>query len=484
MIEKLIQREQSISPTMVAIKDYLQTEKLPPDKLARMKVIEMAPMYEVNSKGALCRVRQRGKEGELGMEMQMVVPEKMQGMVIEAAHQGIGCHESVIKTFQKVRARYWWPGLYADVHRFVKYCAKCQLNARVRTSAPISKHITAAEPGEVVVIDLLHYPKAAGYKYVLTIIDAYSRWGEMEPIQNKEAATIAAAFIKATVTNTHGQMQVVVSDQGSEFAGDMQAAMELLKIERKHTAAYRSEGHGMVERFNQAISEKLKTIISQEDLEWHRGLPWVKLAYNSAPHAALTMGGEGLSPAEVHIGRKLRMEVHEEEIEEEEKLKKAPSLYVQQLKKHLENVHAWTKKSQEEYNTKMRAIANKRKKRRHRQWQPGDTVRLEVPDGAKLQDKYDGPYEVLSRDTDYEYTIRKIGSIKIKTQVHANRLADFNDIMEDAANKKEEQQGKIVWAENVQVMEDDEEEEQDTVKAIKKEKQEAEDKGAESNKYA
>ena len=244
-------------------------------------------------------------------------------------------------------------------------------------------------------------------------------------------------------------------------------------VVRKHTAAYRSEGHGMVERFNQAISEKLKTIISQEDLEWHRGLPWVKLAYNSAPHAALTMGGEGLSPAEVHIGRKLRMEVHEEEIEEEEKLKKAPSLYVQQLKKHLENVHAWTKKSQEEYNTKMRAIANKRKKRRHRQWQPGDTVRLEVPDNAKLQDKYDGPYEVLSRDTDYEYTIRKIGSIKIKTQVHANRLADFNDIMEDAANKKEEQQGKIVWAENVQVMEDDEEEEQDTVKAIKKEKQEA-----------
>ena len=83
-----------------------------------------------------------------------------------------------------------------------------------------------------------------------------------------------------------------------------------LKIQKKFTAAYRSEGHGMVERFNQAISEKLKTIINQDEEGWHRGLPWVKLAYNSAPHAALTMGGEGLSPAEVHIGRKLRMEVH------------------------------------------------------------------------------------------------------------------------------------------------------------------------------
>ena len=49
--------------------------------------------------------------------------------------------------------------------------------------------------------------------------------------------------------------------------------MKLLKIQNKYTAAYRSEGHGLVERYNQAVSEKLKTIISQDDPEWHRGIP-------------------------------------------------------------------------------------------------------------------------------------------------------------------------------------------------------------------
>ena len=85
--------------------------------------------------------------------------------------------------------------------------------------------------------------------------------------------------------------------------------MKLLKIQNKYTAAYRSEGHGLVERYNQAVSEKLKTIISQEDPEWHRGIPWVKLAHNNSVHQALSEAGEGVTPAEVHLGRKLRMDV-------------------------------------------------------------------------------------------------------------------------------------------------------------------------------
>ena len=28
-------------------------------------------------------------------------------------------------------------------------------------------------------MDLLHYPKAKGYKYVLVVVDAFSRWAEV-----------------------------------------------------------------------------------------------------------------------------------------------------------------------------------------------------------------------------------------------------------------------------------------------------------------
>ena len=122
-----------------------------------------------------CRVRARGKGGNLGLQLQIVVPERLQGAIIEACHQGSGCHESVMKTFQNIREKFYWPGMYADVHRYIKYCPGCQMNAKHKSKVPITKNVTAAAPGETIVIDLLHYKRAAGYKYVLTMVDAYSR---------------------------------------------------------------------------------------------------------------------------------------------------------------------------------------------------------------------------------------------------------------------------------------------------------------------
>ena len=49
-------------------------------------MLEVAPMYEVNKAGMLCRVRQRGKQVSLGMDMQVVVPEELRGTVISGCH--------------------------------------------------------------------------------------------------------------------------------------------------------------------------------------------------------------------------------------------------------------------------------------------------------------------------------------------------------------------------------------------------------------
>ena len=39
----------------------------------------------------------------------------------------------------------------------------------------------------------------------------------------------------------------------------MAAAMTLLKVQQRYTAAYRSEGHGLAERFNRSIANIVKT---------------------------------------------------------------------------------------------------------------------------------------------------------------------------------------------------------------------------------
>ena len=90
-------------------------------------------MYEVNKAGMLCRVRQRGKQGSLVMVMQVVVPEELRGTVIAGCHENKEGHASVLKTFQKVRERFYWPGMFMDVQRYLKFCPEYGLNAQRRS---------------------------------------------------------------------------------------------------------------------------------------------------------------------------------------------------------------------------------------------------------------------------------------------------------------------------------------------------------------
>ena len=219
--------------------------------------------------------------------------------------------------------------MFKDAQDYLKYCPQCQLTQMVKLKAPIKRHIESAAPGETWVIDLLHYPSAQGYKYVLVAVDAYSRWTEVHPFENKKAETVAQALIQCVITNTAGQPTLIVSDQGSEFKGEMAAAMELLRIEQRYTAAYRSEGHGLAEKCNRTLGDKLKSMVSQNDPQWHRALPWAKLAHNNAIPRALSIGGEGITPAEVHLGRKLNLNIEADmSSEESEQSSRQPSVYL------------------------------------------------------------------------------------------------------------------------------------------------------------
>ena len=54
------------------------------------------------------------------------------------------------------------------------------------------------------------------YKYVLTVLDAYSRYIQAIPLENKKAETVAEALIFRVLMN-EGPPGMIYSDQGTEF---------------------------------------------------------------------------------------------------------------------------------------------------------------------------------------------------------------------------------------------------------------------------
>ena len=66
-----------------------------------------------------------------GRPERLVVPFPLQVRLIESCHDGlVGSHLGVEKTLEKLKQRFWWPGVKAAVRRYVRSCPFCQLYKR------------------------------------------------------------------------------------------------------------------------------------------------------------------------------------------------------------------------------------------------------------------------------------------------------------------------------------------------------------------
>ena len=61
------------------------------------------------------------------------------------------------------------------------------------------------------------------------------RWAEAEPLEDKCAATVAAALVRSVITSTAGHPKLLISDQGSEFKGDLADAVKMLRVTQRYT---------------------------------------------------------------------------------------------------------------------------------------------------------------------------------------------------------------------------------------------------------
>ena len=87
------------------------------------------------------------------------------------------------------------------------------------------------------------------------MVDLLSKWPEVVAIPDKEAATVARAFVNGCVAR-HGCPQIVISDQGSEFTNDMMTAIfRNMGIQANRTLSYHPQSNGCCELMNRTIIE-------------------------------------------------------------------------------------------------------------------------------------------------------------------------------------------------------------------------------------
>ena len=133
-----------------------------------------------------------------------------------------------------------------------------------------------------------------GYRYVLVIIDNFSKYGWTIPLKNKNAQTIKDSFENILI-NSKRSPNLIESDRGKEFYNNIFQDF----LNKNNIKLYsRNSSYGVVfaERFNRTIRDLLKKIVfEQGDAKWIDILQSITKQYNNRVHSSTKLSPKDAS---------------------------------------------------------------------------------------------------------------------------------------------------------------------------------------------
>ena len=137
------------------------------------------------------------------------------------------------------------------------------------------------------ILDLKDYGSEnnRGYRYVLVVIDNFSKFGWTIPLKNKNSQTIKDSFENILI-NSKRKPNLIETDRGKEFYNNIFQDF----LNKNNINLYsRNSLYGAVfaERFNRTISDLLKKIVFERgDANWIDVLPTITKQYNNRIHSS------------------------------------------------------------------------------------------------------------------------------------------------------------------------------------------------------
>ena len=132
------------------------------------------------------------------------------------------------------------------------------------------------------ILDLKDYgpENNRGYRYVLVVIDNFSKFGWTSSLKNKNAQTIKNSFENILISSKR-KPNLIESDRGKEFYNNIFQDF-LNKNNIKLYSRNSSYGAVFAEKFNRTIRDLLKKIVfEQGDAKWIDILPTITKQYNN-----------------------------------------------------------------------------------------------------------------------------------------------------------------------------------------------------------
>lgn len=152
--------------------------------------------------------------------------------------------------------------------------------------------IIVKNKGVVAQIDLVDMSNYAGHnnqvKFLLTYVDAFSKWCAVRALSNKTQAKVVEALqdILHNDLKLYNHPTLIQADNGKEFSNLMKQMLDKEGIKLIHSAPYTPQTNGGIERFNRTIKSAIFEYMTRANTKKYIDvLPAFVDNYNSTKHS-------------------------------------------------------------------------------------------------------------------------------------------------------------------------------------------------------
>ncbi|GFS49796.1 retrovirus-related Pol polyprotein from transposon 412 [Trichonephila clavipes] len=207
--------------------------------------------------------------------------------------------------------------------QFEKHCTRGRLQL-YNEGAPFKR----------IVFDILGpLPRSSDGNNILVDMDYFTKWPEAYSIPYQEASTVAEVLVQHCISRFGAPLQLHSNQGRNVDSAVCKRLCEILAIDKTKTTALHPQSDGMVERFNRTILNSLSLLVSSNQQDWDKKLPFFLLAYRSAVHETT-----GYSLSQMLFGRDLRLPA-DLLFSQPTDAPLAPEEYIEKLQERMEEMH-------------------------------------------------------------------------------------------------------------------------------------------------
>ena len=232
--------------------------------------------------GVLFKIRY-GKENKGEPSLVLCIPEKYVPTVLYQYHTPLlAGHPGVIKLYETIKQRYYFPGMFNLVREFVECCLECQ-SMKGKTDSPRIQYARIPLDTRTMArmsMDIKEMPESElGFRHILVCVCEFTNWMKTIPLADQKAQTIAMALY-FKICCEYGTPKAIICDEAPAFQSvALQEYFRALNIQPIYISPM-NHGSNRSERYIRTLNDIITKCLVGTGSNWPLYVPSATFAMN------------------------------------------------------------------------------------------------------------------------------------------------------------------------------------------------------------